>query len=121
MEFMGLPAQNFYTSKCLMKCNYQQALEGSIDTAHLTFLHRSMAPMQKDVFNVGHLQEYGDADGDATLFCEDTEYGMHLCAPGRRRGHLLLAHHAVADARGRAGADSRRPGLQGQPVHPHRR
>lgn len=84
MEFMGLPAQNFYTSKCLMKCNYQQALEGSIDTAHLTFLHRSMAPMQKDVFNVGHLQEYGDADGAPRFFCEDTEYGMRISA--RRDG-----------------------------------
>ena len=84
MEFMSLPAQNFYTSKCLMKCNYQQALEGSIDTAHLTFLHRSIAPMEKDVFNVGHLQEYGDADGAPRFFCEDTDYGMRISA--RRDG-----------------------------------
>lgn len=84
MEFMSLPAQNFYTSKCLMKCNYQQALEGSIDTAHLTFLHRSIAPMEKDVFNVGHLQKYGDADGAPRFFCEDTEYGMRISA--RRDG-----------------------------------
>jgi hypothetical protein len=81
---MSLPAANVYTSKCLMKCNYQQALEGSIDTAHLTFLHRSMAPMEKDVFAVGNLQEYGDADGAPRFFCEDTDYGLRISA--RRDG-----------------------------------
>lgn len=84
MEFMGLPAEHVYASKCLMKCNYQQALEGSLDTAHLTFLHRSMSPMEKDVFNVGELQEYGDADGAPRFFCEDTDYGMRISA--RRNG-----------------------------------
>ncbi len=84
MEFMGLPAANVYASKCLMKCNYQQALEGSIDTAHLTFLHRSIGPMEKDVFGVGELQEFGDADGAPRFFCEDTEYGMRISA--RREG-----------------------------------
>lgn len=84
MEFMGLPAANVYASKCLMKCNYQQALEGSIDTAHFTFLHRSIGPMEKDVFGVGELQEFGDADGAPRFFCEDTEYGMRISA--RREG-----------------------------------
>lgn len=84
MEFMSLPAENVYASKCLMKCNYQQALEGSVDTAHLTFLHRSMAPMEKDVFAVGELQEFGDADGAPRFFCEDTDYGMRISA--RREG-----------------------------------
>jgi len=84
LEFLGLPAEQVYASKCLMKCNYQQALEGSIDTAHLTFLHRSMAPMEKDVFNVGDLQEYGDSDGAPRFFCEDTDYGMRISA--RRDG-----------------------------------
>jgi nitrite reductase/ring-hydroxylating ferredoxin subunit len=85
MEFMGLPAEHVYASKRLMKCNYMQALEGSIDTAHLTFLHRSMSPMEKDVFNVGNLQEYGEADGAPTFFCEDTDYGMLIAA--RRNGN----------------------------------
>jgi len=84
MEFMGLPADHVYASKCLMKCNYQQALEGSIDTAHLTFLHRSIAPMEKDVFGVGNLQGFGDADGAPRFFCEDTDYGMRISA--RRDG-----------------------------------
>jgi nitrite reductase/ring-hydroxylating ferredoxin subunit len=84
LEFMSLPAQNVYASKCLMKCNYQQALEGSLDTAHLTFLHRSMGPVEKDVFGVGNLQEYGDADGAPRFFCEDTDYGMRISA--RREG-----------------------------------
>ena len=84
MEFMSLPPQNVHVSKCLMKCNYLQALEGSIDTAHLTFLHHSMAPMEKDVFAVGNLQEFGDADGTPRFFCEDTDFGMRISA--RRDG-----------------------------------
>lgn len=84
MEFMSLPPQNVHVSKCLMKCNYLQALEGSIDTAHLTFLHHSMAPMEKDVFAVGNLQEFGDADGAPRFFCEDTDFGMRISA--RRDG-----------------------------------
>lgn len=80
LEFLALPIEHVYVSKCLMKCNFQQALEGSIDTAHLTFLHRSLVPMEKDVFGVGKYQDFGDADGAPRFFCEDTEYGLQIAA-----------------------------------------
>ena len=80
LEFLSLQADHFYVSKCLMKCNFQQALEGSIDTAHLTFLHRSLEPMAKDVFAVGDLQQFGDADGAPRFFCKDTDYGLQIAA-----------------------------------------
>ena len=43
-----------------------------------------MAPMEKDVFAVGNLQEFGDADGAPRFFCEDTDFGMRISA--RREG-----------------------------------
>lgn len=83
-EFMDLPAGHVYSSKRLMTCNYMQALEGSIDTAHLTFLHRSMKPSEKDVFGVGDLLQFSDSDGAPKFFCKDTPYGMAISA--RRNG-----------------------------------
>lgn len=84
LELMDLPAGHVYSSKRLMTCNYMQALEGSIDTAHLTFLHRSMKPAGKDVFGVGDLLKFSDSDGAPQFFCNDTQYGMAISA--RRNG-----------------------------------
>ena len=84
LELMDLPAGHVYSSKRLMTCNYMQALEGSIDTAHLTFLHRSMKPAGKDVFGVGDLLKFSDSDGAPKFFCNDTPYGMAISA--RRNG-----------------------------------
>jgi phthalate 4,5-dioxygenase len=84
LELLDLPEGHVYSSKRLMTCNYMQALEGSIDTAHLTFLHRSMKPMEKDVFGVGDFQKFSDQDGAPKFFCSDTPYGMAISA--RRAG-----------------------------------
>ncbi|KIU48711.1 Rieske 2Fe-2S domain-containing protein [Bradyrhizobium elkanii] len=84
LELMDLPAGHVYSSKRLMNCNYMQALEGSIDTAHLTFLHRSMKPADKDIFGVGDLLKFSDSDGAPKFFCNDTPYGMAISA--RRDG-----------------------------------
>lgn len=84
LELLDLPAGHVYSSKRLMACNYMQALEGSIDTAHLTFLHRSMKPASKDIFGVGDLLKFSDSDGAPKFFCNDTPYGMAISA--RRHG-----------------------------------
>src|SRR5690348_12505921 len=39
LEWMAVPAENRVMSKTLRACNWVQALEGDIDTAHLYFLH----------------------------------------------------------------------------------
>lgn len=83
IEFMSLPASHVYASKRLMRCNYMQALEGSLDTSHLTFLHQ-MNLMPKDVFGVGDFQRFSDVDGAPRFFCADTPYGMSISA--RRDG-----------------------------------
>ena len=38
-EWTGLPASHLYLSKRLQECNYLQAMEGGIDSSHVSWLH----------------------------------------------------------------------------------
>ncbi len=42
-EFLALPDSHWYVSKKLQQCNWAQAAEGGLDTAHFSFLHMSVA------------------------------------------------------------------------------
>lgn len=79
-DFASVPPQNRFVSKCLMRCNYLQAVEGSIDTAHLSFLHRNLKSGQSDVFGVGSLIKYSDDDGRPTFLVDRTPYGLRIVA-----------------------------------------
>ena len=39
-EFATVPASHSFMSKRLQECNWLQALEGGIDSSHVSFLHR---------------------------------------------------------------------------------
>jgi phthalate 4,5-dioxygenase len=39
-EFCTVPASQTYTSKRIQECNWLQAMEGGIDSSHVSFLHR---------------------------------------------------------------------------------
>jgi phenylpropionate dioxygenase-like ring-hydroxylating dioxygenase large terminal subunit len=39
-EWVGLPRAHVYLSKRWQECNYLQAMEGGIDSSHVSFLHR---------------------------------------------------------------------------------
>ncbi len=39
-EFATVPAENSFTSKRLQECNWLQAMEGGIDSSHVSWLHR---------------------------------------------------------------------------------
>jgi phenylpropionate dioxygenase-like ring-hydroxylating dioxygenase large terminal subunit len=39
-EWLGLPASHVYVSRWQQECNYAQAMEGELDSAHVGFLHR---------------------------------------------------------------------------------
>lgn len=82
LDFARVSSGHRYISKCMMACNYQQAVEGSIDTAHLSFLHKTLDPTEAgpDVFGVGDLLKYSDRDGSPRFFVESTEYGLRIAA-----------------------------------------
>jgi phenylpropionate dioxygenase-like ring-hydroxylating dioxygenase large terminal subunit len=79
MEFTRVPAEHRYVSKCLMRCNYLQALEGSIDYSHISFLHKEV-DSDADVFGIGEMIRYSDRDGRPKLFAERTTYGLQIGA-----------------------------------------
>ena len=43
LEFTVLPAAHVYVSKKLQQCNWAQACEGGLDTAHFSFLHMAIS------------------------------------------------------------------------------
>lgn len=79
MSFTQVPGDHRYVSKCLMKCNYLQALEGSIDYSHISFLHKEV-DSAADVFGIGEMIRYSDQDGRPRLFAERTVYGLQIGA-----------------------------------------
>ncbi|MEJ0067743.1 MAG: Rieske 2Fe-2S domain-containing protein [Pseudomonadota bacterium] len=82
IEYLRVPPDNVFASKCLMRCNYLQALEGSMDTAHLSFLHRTFEDTsgQPDFLGVGAFMRYSDQDGVPKFFVKDAEYGLEITA-----------------------------------------
>ena len=40
LEWCELPTSHVYVSRRLQQCNYLQAMEGGIDTAHVSYVHR---------------------------------------------------------------------------------
>jgi len=46
-EFATLPASHRYVSKKLQQCNWAQAVEGGIDTAHFSYLHAGVENGEK--------------------------------------------------------------------------
>lgn len=47
-EFMDIPDSHRYVSRWEQDCNYAQAMEGELDGAHVSFLHRLVQEVDKD-------------------------------------------------------------------------
>ena len=79
-EWLGVPAAQRYGSRWLQDCNYAQALEGEIDEAHVSFLHRRFdaGGAAKTALTGGHFLE----DTAPRYTVHETPYGL---ACGARR------------------------------------
>jgi phenylpropionate dioxygenase-like ring-hydroxylating dioxygenase large terminal subunit len=110
-ELVRAPATHRHTSKTYEECNWLQALEGGIDSVHVTFLHNMNIADQSWLHAVAPEVEF-----------ERTGYGHvgDAQARGRAVRALVPLRHAVADdsraqhraARRRGpGADDDRPHL----------
>ncbi|HZT08883.1 MAG TPA: Rieske 2Fe-2S domain-containing protein [Chloroflexota bacterium] len=70
-EWMTVPAvQRHHEYKAVLECNWVQALEGDIDTAHLYFLHSRLDPSQNPATGVYH------PDRSPRLEITEQEYGL---------------------------------------------
>lgn len=47
-EFFDVPDDNIYVSRWQQECNYAQAMEGELDSAHVGFLHRLVNKTDED-------------------------------------------------------------------------
>ena len=66
-EWLRVPDTHFGISKTLQACNYMQAIEGGIDTAHVGFLHNE---------NIRNPRLLASADNAPELQVDLTDYGF---------------------------------------------
>jgi phenylpropionate dioxygenase-like ring-hydroxylating dioxygenase large terminal subunit len=80
LEWLALPPAQRYASRWVQECNYAQALEGEIDEAHVSFLHRRFgaAGVASSALTGAHFQE----DTAPRYTVHETPYGL---ACGARR------------------------------------
>lgn len=81
LEWVEVPPERRFVSKRLQECNYLQAMEGGIDSSHVSFLHGSS--LQKDpLFKGSRGNEYNLAD--RMPYFEVAEYEGGLLIGARR-------------------------------------
>jgi phthalate 4,5-dioxygenase len=83
VEWCNLPPSHVFVSKRLQECNYLQAMEGGIDTSHVSYVHRF--EVDEDPMHQGtKANEYIKADGNVIFEIENAPFGLTLY--GRRNG-----------------------------------
>jgi phthalate 4,5-dioxygenase oxygenase subunit len=83
VEWCSLPKSHVFVSKRLQECNYLQAMEGGIDTSHVSYVHRY--EVDDDPMHQGtKANDYIKADGNVIFEIENTPFGLTLY--GRRNG-----------------------------------
>jgi len=83
VEWCTLPPSHVFVSKRLQECNYLQAMEGGIDTSHVSYVHRY--EVDTDPMHQGtKALDYIKADGNVIFDIEKTPFGLTLF--GRRNG-----------------------------------
>lgn len=83
LEWCHLPASHVFVSKRLQYSNYLQAMEGGIDTSHVSYVHSYEVdgdPMHQGVKALDYIK----ADGNVVFEIEKTPCGLTLF--GRRNG-----------------------------------
>ena len=87
LEWMGVPEDHRVLAKRVQYCNWVQAIEGEIDSSHLSFTHsqvadhRPLTPEQEQALSP--MQRYLRHDKHPRFEVLDTDYGVLIAA--RRR------------------------------------
>jgi phthalate 4,5-dioxygenase oxygenase subunit len=83
VEWANLPDSHVFVSKRLQECNFLQAMEGGIDTSHVSFVHKF--EVDNDPFHQGvKAIDYIKKDGNVVFEIEKHDGGLTLY--GRRNG-----------------------------------
>ncbi|WP_417515421.1 Rieske 2Fe-2S domain-containing protein [Minwuia sp.] len=105
VEWALVPPQNRYVSKKLQECNWAQSLEGAVDTAHFSYVHRVLSEegTGKPVY-LDKRQQWIHDDGAPTFVVEEHEAGLVMggarkADPGEtywRISQFLTPNHSLA-------------------------
>lgn len=87
-EWSRLPAEQRTASKRLEECNWAQAVEGGIDSSHISFLHRNLADLNPNNKRTLH-QKYASEDRSPSFTVKDTDYGFLVGAKRAAEDNLL--------------------------------
>jgi phenylpropionate dioxygenase-like ring-hydroxylating dioxygenase large terminal subunit len=92
VEWCNLPESHVYVSKRLQESNYLQAMEGGIDTSHVSYVHRY--EVDDDPMHQGtEALKYIKADGNVVFEIEKTPVGLTLF--GRRNGDADTYYYRI--------------------------
>jgi phthalate 4,5-dioxygenase oxygenase subunit len=85
LEWALVPQEHRYLSRRLQECNYLQAMEGGIDSSHVSVLHRDLALVSDKtkgsvLRGKGKGRELVRADSAPKFEIRDTEYGLLIAA-----------------------------------------
>jgi phenylpropionate dioxygenase-like ring-hydroxylating dioxygenase large terminal subunit len=84
LEWVGVPASHRCVTKRLQQSNFAQAVEGGLDSSHVSFLHRTFTAVQHATTNKeGHLVQrpiYMVKDTKPRFFIHETDYGFMIGA-----------------------------------------
>lgn len=78
MEWTLVPPSNIYISKRIQRTNYAQAIEGGIDSSHVSFLHADTVLWNPERKKSALRKVF--QDGAPRFFIEPTNYGMMIGA-----------------------------------------
>lgn len=81
-EWADLPASKLIVTKRLQQCNWAQALEGGIDSSHISFLHRNLEDLKPQSKSAAKNKatNYAAADRHPVFFVDETDYGHRISA-----------------------------------------
>ena len=110
LEFALVPPEHRYVSKKLQECNWAQAAEGGIDTAHFSFLHMPVTASETESDDIMRRSSadrdrtrWMRADGMPRFHVESIDAGLLVGAARRADGddlywrvtHYLLPNHGL--------------------------
>lgn len=81
-EWADLPAGKLIVTKRLQECNWAQALEGGIDSSHISYLHRNLEDLkpQSKTAAENKATNYAATDRHPVFFVDETDYGHRISA-----------------------------------------
>lgn len=97
LEWSAVPEPQRFHSKRLQECNWLQAMEGGIDSSHISFLHSGQPPLKREradsipaymmTNSPARERGYHQRDTSPTFETVDTDYGMMIAARRQAEEH----------------------------------